>query len=122
MAIPVPGKPVRGSQSGAPIMALFDLLGRSWAMGIVWNLNEGPLNFRELQERCESVSPTTLSKRIKELRETMIVTRTDVGYTLTPSGRKLYEHMQPLSRWSKAWARRLEAQGRPVDSAKKSKR
>jgi len=89
-------------------MALFDLLGRSWAMGIVWNLSKKPLNFRDLQQRCESVSPTTLNKRIKELRQSKIVELTEDGYALTPSGQKLYEHMQPLARWSKAWARRLE--------------
>ena len=32
--LPKPGQPVRGSRSGAPIMALFDLLGRRWAMGV----------------------------------------------------------------------------------------
>jgi len=92
-------------------MALFDLLGRSWAMGIVWNLHQGTLNFRELQARCESVSPTTLNRRIKELREAQIVKLTKDGYKLTPSGTKLYEHMQPLSRWAKGWARRLEGSG-----------
>ena len=94
-------------------MALFDLLGRSWAMGIVWNLRNGALNFRELQARCESVSPTTLNKRIKELRETQILELTDDGYQLTASGLKLYEHMQPLSRWAKGWAQRLETGSRP---------
>lgn len=107
MSTPFPGKPVRGSKTGAPIMALFDLLGRSWAMGIVWVLSGGPLNFRDLQERCESVSPTTLNRRLKELREAGIVIRTDDGYALTPRGMKLYEHMLPLSKWSKAWARAL---------------
>ena len=30
-------------------MALFDLLGRRWAMGIIWNLAAGPATFRALQ-------------------------------------------------------------------------
>jgi len=30
MSIPVPVKPVRGSKSGDPVMAIFDLLGRRW--------------------------------------------------------------------------------------------
>lgn len=107
MPTPIPGNPVRGSRSGAPIMALFDLLGRSWAMGIVWNLHQKPLTFRELQKRCESVSPTTLNKRLKDLREARIVVRTEKGYALTSSGMKLYEHMQPLSQWAKGWAKRL---------------
>ncbi|HUI71032.1 MAG TPA: hypothetical protein VL354_10975 [Spirochaetia bacterium] len=48
VAIPKPGRPVRGSTTGAPIMAL-DLLGRRWAMGILWNLAGGPSTFRALQ-------------------------------------------------------------------------
>ena len=111
MAIPRPGNPVRGSRSGAPIMALFDLLGRSWAMGIVWNLRNGTLNFRELQSRCETVSPTTLNRRIKDLREARIVELTADGYKLTPSGMKLYELMLPLSRWARGWAQRLNRPG-----------
>lgn len=111
MTIPRPGKPVRGSRSGAPIMALLDLLGRSWAMGIVWNLRKGALNFRELQARCESVSPTTLNRRIKELREAQIVELTDDGYKLTRSGKRLYEAMQPLSYWATGWAQRLDKSG-----------
>ena len=107
MSAPFPGLPVRGSKTGAPIMALFDLLGRSWAMGVVWNLSDGPLNFRDLRERCESVSPTTLNRRLKELRETRIVTRVKDGYALTAAGEELYEHMLPLSKWSKTWARSL---------------
>src|SRR3546814_3778710 len=55
--LPKPGQPVRGSRSGAPIMALFDLLGRRWAMGVLWTLSEGgAMTFRELQERCATRS------------------------------------------------------------------
>jgi DNA-binding HxlR family transcriptional regulator len=38
-------------------MALFDLLGRTWAMGVLWQMQDGPHTFRELQEKCESISP-----------------------------------------------------------------
>jgi len=79
-------------------------------MGIVWNLRGGSLNFRQLQARCESVSPTTLNRRIKDLREAQIVELTIDGYKLTPSGVKLYESMQPLSRWARGWAQRLKKQ------------
>jgi DNA-binding HxlR family transcriptional regulator len=38
-------------------MALLDLLGRRWALGVLWNLSKGgPCTFRELQERCEGVA------------------------------------------------------------------
>lgn len=107
MAIPIPGKPVRGSQSGAPIMAIFDLLGRRWAMGIIWNLNKGPATFRGLQEQCETISPSILNKRIKELREARLIDRSLEGYVLTPMGEQLFALLEPFKGWSAAWGREL---------------
>jgi DNA-binding HxlR family transcriptional regulator len=107
MSIPVPGKPVRGSKTGLPIMALFDLLGRPWAMGVVWQLQNGPYTFRELQEKCESISPAILNSRIKDLREADIVERTLHGYQLTQDGHQLVELIRPFGEWSSKWAERV---------------
>jgi DNA-binding HxlR family transcriptional regulator len=105
---PMPGRPVRGSRSGYPIMALFDLLGRSWSMGVLWTLcRAGPATFRELQERCESISPTVLNVRLKELREAQLIERSDEGYRATRLGEQLYEKLTPLKAWSESWARKL---------------
>lgn len=104
MGIPAPGKPVRGSKTGQPIMALFDLLGRSWAMGIIWHLNNGPSTFRQLQEYCESISPTTLNKRLKELNDSYLIERSVEGYILTEQGKELYQLLNPLGKWAKSWA------------------
>ena len=104
MAIPSPGKPVRGSQSGVPIMALFDLLGRNWAMGIIWQMQKGPATFRELQDRCEGISPSILNSRIKDLREADIAERTLQGYQLTSRGQSLLELLLPFGKWSLDWA------------------
>ncbi|MBG6131144.1 DNA-binding HxlR family transcriptional regulator [Aquimarina sp. EL_43] len=104
MATPKPGKPVRGSKTGQPIMALFDLLGRSWAMGIIWHLYRGPSTFRKLQEYCESISPTTLNKRLKELTESHLIERSIDGYMLTKQGKELFELLSPLGKWAKTWA------------------
>lgn len=111
MSIPQPGKAVRGSERGLPIMALFDLLGRPWAMGIVWQLQEAscPCTFRELQERCESISPSILNSRVKDLREAGIVERTLEGYRLSERGRKLRELLLPFGDWSREWAREVFA-------------
>lgn len=110
---PKPGTPVRGSKSGKPIMALFDLLGRTWALGILWQLSDGPLTFRDLQSRCETVSPTVLNKRLKELRESLFVDRGDHGYELTPLGRDLFTKLHPLGDWSRKWAVQLRSE-RPI--------
>ncbi len=106
--IPFPGKPVRGSKSGAPIMALFDLLGRRWAMGIIWNLEGSPSTFRDLQARCESISPTILNSRLKELREAEIIEHNGKGYCLTEHGMTLLKQLKPLGKWAKDWGNRVK--------------
>lgn len=107
MSFPRPGEPVRGSTTGVPIMALLDLLGRTWAMGVVWQLQNGPYTFRQLQERCESISPTILNSRIKELREADIVMKTESGYKLSPRGLELVELIKPFGSWSKRWSKEV---------------
>lgn len=104
MSVPIPGKPVRGSKSGQPIMALFDLLGRSWAMGIIWHLKKGPSTFRNLQDYCESISPTTLNKRLQELKDAYLVKRTLDGYALTEKGEALFRLLNPFGKFAKEWA------------------
>lgn len=106
--IPEPGKPVRGSKSGKPIMALFDLLGRSWALGVVWQLSNGAMTFRELQVKCEKVSPTVLNRRLKELTSSGLVKRGVSGYQLTARGYQLFGLLKPLGGWSNEWAREFK--------------
>lgn len=109
-ATPRPGRPVRGSRTGRPIMALLDLLGRRWAIRVIWELREARLTFRALQESCDGVSPTVLNERLRELRESRLVDLADSeGYGLTPLGRELLTALSPLAEWSKRWARAVPA-------------
>jgi DNA-binding HxlR family transcriptional regulator len=105
-SIPIPGKPARGSETGRPIMALLDLLGRRWALRVIWELRDGPLLFRALQERCEGMSSSVLNQRLGELRAAGIVESGDGGYRLTEEGRRLKEVYPPLSEWAERWAAR----------------
>jgi len=119
MAIPRPGQPVRGSRTGRPVMALLDLLGRRWALRILWELREKPMNFRELRARCDSMSPSVLNQRLAELRETGIVALGGhAGYGLTAEGRSLLGALAPLGDWARRWAKR-EARG-PKPAGQKS--
>ncbi|KAB0670330.1 helix-turn-helix transcriptional regulator [Oryzomonas sagensis] len=107
MSIPSPGKKVRGSLSGTPINALFDLLGRRWALGILWNLEKGPCTFRSLQEHCRDISPSILNSRIKDLREADLVEKTLDGYVLTRRGKELRDIILPLGKWSAVWSKEV---------------
>ena len=110
MKLPIPGQPVRGSTSGQPIMALLDLLGRNWAMGIIWHLNAGPSKFRSIQDHCQSISPTTLNSRLKELHRSHLIEKTREGYKLTPLGKELYTYIEPLGSWARnRWAKKFES-------------
>lgn len=108
MSPPKPGGPVRGSQTGRPIMAALDLLGRRWVLRILWELREEPLTFRALQTACGDLSPTTLNARLKDLREAGIVTAAEEGYALTALGRELLESLAPLLDWAEVWAKSLD--------------
>ena len=70
---PMPGQRVRGSQTGRPIMALLDLLGRRWTLRILWELRAASRTFRELQAACDGASPSVLNTRLKELRQANLV-------------------------------------------------
>jgi DNA-binding HxlR family transcriptional regulator len=88
-------------------MALLDLLGRRWALRVLYELRDGPLGFRELQERCDSMSTSVLSQRLGELEEAGIVEPArDGGYTLTTEGTRLLGPLAELDRWSRRWAYR----------------
>jgi DNA-binding HxlR family transcriptional regulator len=92
-------------------MALFDLLGRRWAMGIVWNLARGPMTFRALQtptgRKNSSISPSILNARLKDLQEAKLVERTLEGYSLTELGRELFALIEPLDEYSLKWGKDL---------------
>ena len=107
MVAPKPGQQVRGSTTGRPIMALLDLLGRRWALRVLWELRDGAvLSFRDLRARCDGMSPSVLNDRLAELREADIVALTDEGYTLTEEGETLRRSLKPLNAWADRWAER----------------
>ena len=109
MPTPKPGKSVRGSATGRPIMAALDLLGRRWALRILWELRDGDTTtFRELQSRCGDLSPSVLNARIKELRDANILDHDGEGYTLTKHGTSLIDALEPLYHWSTKWAKSLK--------------
>ncbi len=109
---PLPGRPVRGSDSGRPVMALLDLLGRRWALRVLWELRDGVVpTFRDLQHRCGDVSSSVLAARLRELTEARLVGRTGEGYRLTQQGDALTSALRPLNEWAKAWAQSVPSDG-----------
>jgi len=91
-------------------MALLDLLGRRWALRVLWELRDGPLTFRAVQARSDDVSPSVLNARLGELRDAGIVEQqAGAGYALTADGRRLLAALAPLQQWAAGWAKRSDA-------------
>ena len=85
---------------------MLDLLGRRWALRVIWELREEPLSFRELQARCDGMSSSVLNQRLAELAAAGICESAAGGYQLTQEGRRLLELYPPLDAWAERWARR----------------
>ena len=97
-------------------MALLDLLGRRWNLRILWELRDGGgARFRALQTRCDGMSPSVLSTRLRELRELGLVElRKEDGYRLTADGRSLLVLLEPVRNWTNRWAAHLAGRGGPL--------
>ena len=114
--IPRPGQPARGTDTGVPVMALLDLLGRRWALRVIWELREDALTFRELQARCGKISSSVLNQRLAELRAAGILEPSSDGYALTDEGARLLELYPAVQSWAERWAereRRAQMPGQP---------
>ena len=104
------GSPARSSRTGRPVMVLLDLLGRRWALRILFELDtHGTLTFSQLLERCDPISPSVLSQRLRELTENRILEQRSEGYALTRVARSLREPLDQLYTWSNRWARTASA-------------
>jgi hypothetical protein len=59
--------------------------------------------FRALQARCDGVSSSVLTERLRELGEAGIVRHGGDGYALTTQGRDLLSRLAPLDEWAARW-------------------
>ena len=85
-------------------MAALDLLGRRWALRILWELRHGPLGARgPAGPAATTVLPACCDDRLAELSSAGLIARDDTGaYALTIQGRSLERALRPLDAWSSA--------------------
>jgi DNA-binding HxlR family transcriptional regulator len=85
-----------------PIERALELLGRRWALRLVWELRRSTLTFSELRQRT-GISPSVLSARLAELVDAGVLER-DGGrrYRLSGRGRELARLLYELNRWAEA--------------------
>jgi DNA-binding HxlR family transcriptional regulator len=103
-----------------PVHDFLDLLGRRWALRVVWELRRDALPFSALRERL-AVSPSVLATRLEELGGAGILERdASRRYVLSGSGRELARLLYEMNRWAEGnklgasaseSGRRLSSQG-----------
>jgi len=82
------------------VEGVLDLLGRRWALRLVWELRRSTLSFSELRERT-GISPSVLSARLRELVDSDVLERDGARrYRLSGRGRELARILYELNRWA----------------------
>jgi DNA-binding HxlR family transcriptional regulator len=82
--------------------AVLDVLGRRWALRLVWELRRDAVSFVGLRNRL-GISPSVLSARLAELLELGVVERDPRRrYRLTGRGRELARLLYELNRWAES--------------------
>lgn len=91
-----------------PPVGLIDVVGKKWAVCVVSLLGRyGAVRFGPIQRCLSGVSPATLTATLRSLERARLIRRTPaagakrpvLAYTLTASGRALYDRLLPLASW-----------------------
>jgi DNA-binding HxlR family transcriptional regulator len=99
--------------SGCPVEATLCFLDGKWKGVILYHLlSDGTLRFNELRRRLSSVTQRMLTKQLRELEESGLITRTvfpvvppRVDYALTPLGQSLRPVIAALDIWGQGHVR-----------------
>lgn len=90
-----------------PVAKAMEVLDERWTILIVREMLLGSRHFNELRRGVPRMSPALLSKRLKSLERSGVLTRTvertQVGYDLTPAGRELVGVVNDLAAWGMRW-------------------
>ncbi|CAN7218742.1 winged helix-turn-helix transcriptional regulator [Rhizobium sp. LjRoot258] len=91
---------------GCPVEATLNFLDGKWKGVILFHLMGGTLRFNELRRKLPSVTQRMLTKQLRELEESGLVSRTvfpvvppRVDYALTPLGITLKPVINALAAW-----------------------
>lgn len=90
-----------------PVAKAMELLDERWTLLIVRELAAGSQRFNELRRGVPRMSPTLLSKRLRQLIRAGVVERRadgdEVRYLLTDAGQELGPIVRALGTWGTRW-------------------
>ena len=95
-------------ETRCPILYAMDIFGQKWKLPILWYIAEGEvLRYKELQRKVVGITPTMLTKSLRELENDRLVRRRQydtipptVEYSLTERGKSLIPALESLYRWA----------------------
>lgn len=94
-----------------PIAKASELLGERWTILILRELLLGTHRYSAFQRTLSRISPSLLTKRLKQLEQAGIIVRKlqpgrkSFDYFLTPAGKELAPVVENLAIWGMRWAR-----------------
>ena len=94
-----------------PVAKATEIIGERWTLLVLRELLLGTTRFNDFQRAMSRMSPTLLSKRLKQLEECGIVIRKKLSgqkgyeYRLTAAGKELSPLIEVLAVWGMRWAR-----------------
>ena len=91
-----------------PILYAMEIFGQKWKLPILWYIAEGEvLRYKELQRKVVGITPTMLTKSLRELETDGLVRRRQydtipptVEYSLTERGNSLIPALESLYQWA----------------------
>lgn len=92
-----------------PMSKAVEILGERWTLLLIRELMLGSSRFNELQRGLAKMSPSLLTKRLKELEEAKLLTRKKIAgqrgyeYHLTKAGKELSPLLIEMTQWGLRW-------------------
>ena len=94
-----------------PVAKATEVIGEKWTLLILRELLLGTCRFNDFQRALSRISPTLLTKRLKQLERRGVILRKKISgqkgyeYRLTAAGKELAPLIETLAVWGMRWAR-----------------
>ena len=99
-------------ETDCPILYAMELIGQKWKLPILWYIADSEnqtLRYKELQRKVVGITPTMLTKCLRELETDHLILRKQystipptVEYSLTERGRSLIPALESVYNWAES--------------------
>lgn len=99
-------------ETDCPILYAMELIGQKWKLPILWNIagsENQTLRYKELQRKVVGITPTMLTKCLRELETDHLILRKQystippmVEYSLTERGISLIPALESVYNWAES--------------------